>query len=329
MTFVRSVIDYFSRAYGYKIFELENFQGIIGTWGIFKTTLSSTELIIFTENTNREKVDKKLLESEVKRVLQCSSLTIIEVIICEEEIFQGVNLDNTIVVNLRKNQINYQPESIQSTVVLIAQFLNENHTQQANNKTSISIATNVIMGINVMAYILTAFLSGNLFNSDINVLVMLGAKVNSLILQGEYYRLFTCMFLHGGIMHLGLNMYGLYALGNLMENIYGVKAYLITYFSAGILASIFSFLFSDSISIGASGAIFGLLGAALVYGYKMRKHIGKEFVLNIASVILVNLFIGFSIANIDNFAHIGGLIGGVVISSIMIYIMKKFNKINN
>lgn len=191
------------------------------------------------------------------------------------------------------------------------------HSEYKKKNKTWSLVTNVLIGINIGVYILTAILSGNIINSNLGVLVFLGAKVNSLILNGEFYRLITCMFLHGGIMHLAFNMYALYSLGPLVENIYGRKKFIAIYFIAGFLSSIMSLLFSVEVSIGASGAIFGLLGAALVFGYKNKNSIGKEFMTNIFFVIAINLFMGFSIPNVDNFGHLGGLIGGILSSMII------------
>jgi rhomboid protease GluP len=179
------------------------------------------------------------------------------------------------------------------------------------------IITYVLITINVLVYILTAYLSRNIVDSNINVLILLGAKVNSLIANGQYYRLVTAMFLHGGIVHVSLNMYALYSIGPLVENVYGKGKYIVIYFLSGILSSLASFMFSNSISIGASGAIFGLLGAALIFAIKMKNRIGRGFINNIITVIGINLVIGFSIPNIDNFAHLGGLLGGIVISYVV------------
>ncbi|MCS4483449.1 rhomboid family intramembrane serine protease [Clostridium botulinum] len=129
------------------------------------------------------------------------------------------------------------------------------------------------------------------------------------------------MFLHGGLIHLALNMYALNAIGPLVEIYFGKAKYLIIYFISGILSSYFSYLFSSSVSIGASGAIFGILGATLIIAYTNRKKGGKEFLNNIISVIVVNLILGFSIPNVDNFGHIGGLIGGVIITFVLFYPM--------
>ncbi|MFA9379392.1 MAG: rhomboid family intramembrane serine protease, partial [Lachnotalea sp.] len=105
-----------------------------------------------------------------------------------------------------------------------------------------------------------------------------------------------------------------------VETFIGKFKYIIIYFSSLILSSLFSFIFSEGVSIGASGAIFGLFGACLIIGIKNKSRIGKGFYQNILSVIIVNLILGFTISNIDNFAHVGGLIAGIGITFIL---MKK------
>lgn len=166
-------------------------------------------------------------------------------------------------------------------------------------------------------YLISAFLSGSILEMDARVLVYLGANFAPLIDMGEYYRFITCAFLHGGIMHIALNMYALYAIGPLIEKTYGKSKFTLIYFISAIIASFFSYKFSIGVSMGASGAIFGLLGAALVLSIRMRKVIGEDFKRSIISVILVNVIIGLSISNIDNFAHLGGLLGGTLVSMVV------------
>ncbi|MGL5244550.1 MAG: rhomboid family intramembrane serine protease, partial [Sarcina sp.] len=193
-------------------------------------------------------------------------------------------------------------------------------------KFKVSNITAILMGINIIAFIGTVlfstFLTGGLFRNlmevDPRVLYILGAKDTvSILYGGQYYRLITAMFLHAGLLHLVFNMYALYALGDTIEMIFGKVKYLIIYFVSGIMASIFSTIFASKyIGVGASGAIFGLLGAALVFAFYEKHRIGKQFLNNIIVVIAINVFIGLSTPSIDNFAHLGGLISGVILSLI-------------
>lgn len=185
--------------------------------------------------------------------------------------------------------------------------------------------TFVLIAINIVVFLMTALVSGDFGDIDTSVLVYFGAKQNELIQAGQYYRLITAMFLHGGIIHIAFNMYALYSLGNLIENIYGKWKYLLIYFLAGILSTTTSYIFSPYVSVGASGAIFGLFGAAVVFGLKERNRIGKNFLTEIATVVGMNIIIGLSSRNIDNFAHFGGLLGGIIIS-FLLYDNKKFSQ---
>ncbi|WP_392486691.1 rhomboid family intramembrane serine protease [Haloimpatiens sp. FM7315] len=180
-----------------------------------------------------------------------------------------------------------------------------------------SIVTYILIGINIAMFILSVYLSRSLTYINGEVLVFLGAKYNPFIDAGEYFRLITCSFLHGGLMHITFNMYALYAIGPVIEKAYGKLKYIVIYFVSAFTASLFSYFFSDGIAVGASGAIFGLLGAMLMLSYKMRNAMGNEFKKNIIAVIVVNIIIGMSVSNIDNYAHIGGLLGGIVTSYII------------
>ncbi|WP_052112994.1 rhomboid family intramembrane serine protease [Clostridium novyi] len=180
-----------------------------------------------------------------------------------------------------------------------------------------SKVTFILITINVIAYIITAILSQNILDSDIRVLLFLGANENTLVSSGQYYRLITCMFLHGGLLHLVLNMYALEAIGPIVERIYGKMKYIIIYLGGGLISSLSSYVFSSGVSIGASGAIFALLGAMFILTIKMRDVVGRGVIKNIVSVIGINIFIGLAVPNIDNFAHLGGLLGGIILAIIL------------
>ena len=110
-------------------------------------------------------------------------------------------------------------------------------------------------------------------------------------------------------------MYALYILGMQLESFMGKVKYLIIYLFAGLTGALFSMIFSNySASIGASGAIFGIMGAIVYFGYHYRVYLGNVIKSQIIPVIVLNLAIGFLSSGIDNFAHIGGLIGGFLIT---------------
>ncbi len=149
--------------------------------------------------------------------------------------------------------------------------------------------------------------------STINAL-KLGANYGALIKSGEIWRLFTYMFLHASLVHLLVNMYSLYILGTQVENFIGKWKYLFVYIVSGICGGLLSAALGGEsiVSVGASGAIFGLTGALLYFGYHYRTYLGTALKNQIIPVIVLNLAIGFMISGIDNSCHIGGLIGGIL-----------------
>ena len=174
------------------------------------------------------------------------------------------------------------------------------------------IVTYIIIAICIILFILME-LSGGSTNSQ--VLLKYGANLDVLVKNGEYYRLFTCIFLHIGIMHLLCNMYSLYIIGREVENLFGKIKYIIIFILSGIFGSIMSLAFThNTISAGASGAIFGLLGALLYFGMHYRTYLGEAIKRSIIPIIVVNLIIGFFAEGIDLAAHIGGLVGGVLVA---------------
>ena len=137
------------------------------------------------------------------------------------------------------------------------------------------------------------------------------ANQRYLVRMGEYHRLLTCVFVHYDVIHYLCNAYALYVIGSLAESYYGKWKYLIIFIFSAIAGSLLSIAMSDAVSIGA---IFGLLGSLLYFGYHYRVYFGSVLLQRIIPVIIINLAIGFMLPNIDNFAHIGGLVGGLLIS---------------
>jgi membrane associated rhomboid family serine protease len=133
-------------------------------------------------------------------------------------------------------------------------------------------------------------------------------------LTNEWYRLFTVALTHGGILHLGFNMYSLMVLGNPLEEAFGKQKFLIVFFFSLLTGSLTSAYFASlySASVGASGAIFGLFGALAIVG----KKIGAD-IRSIVVIIGINFAFGFAIGGVDWRAHLGGLIGGVVAAQLV------------
>ena len=175
------------------------------------------------------------------------------------------------------------------------------------------IVTYSLIFICILVFILMYVLGNG--STDNYTLLVFGANVDTLTKNGDYYRLFTSMFLHIGILHLLCNMYSLYIIGKEVENVFGKVKYLIIYLLSGIAGSVLSLAFNhNTICAGASGAIFGLLGALLYFGYYYRTYLGVTLTRSIIPVIVLNLIIGFTSSGIDNAAHIGGLVGGILIA---------------
>ncbi|MBU6079655.1 rhomboid family protein [Allobacillus halotolerans] len=148
-------------------------------------------------------------------------------------------------------------------------------------------------------------------------LIDFGAKYNPAIVEGEWWRIFTSMFLHIGAMHLFMNMMALYFLGEAVERIFGSKRFLFIYLFAGLFGGVASFATNDAIAAGASGAIFGLFGALLFFGVHYKRLFFQTMGSSLFIVIGINLVFGFTIPQIDNGAHLGGLIGGFIASQIV------------
>lgn len=188
------------------------------------------------------------------------------------------------------------------------------------------IWTQIILAVLVGIFVLTSILgqSFNVMPTELNdVLTEWGAKVNSAVVDGQWWRLITAMFLHNGLLHIASNGYALYVIGMDLEGFFGRARFLAIYFIAGFAGSVASFAFSPyySSGVGASGAIFGLIGALAVYFGMYRRLFGKRGNLqfwNIIVVVILNLGLGFSgILPIDNSAHMGGLVAGALVGYVL------------
>lgn len=323
-SYVDSLIDQLYKNYNFNIIEMKDIDGICSKWALCREENSTMEVVFFSRGENYRNINVEDLMLHLKKLFNDKNIKLVQVVL-------GRGIHKTATANKKINsqcglifldtylgQITFYThgmEDLAKEIYSCEIYMKRNAltNRQVKNQYKMKdlIVTWIIIALNVAVYAVTAYFSGNIFNSNINVLVAMGAKVNSLIASGQYYRFFTCMFLHAGIVHLAVNMYSLYIMGYFVEKIYGKFKYIMLYFISGLTSSVFSFMFSSSVSVGASGAIFGLLGAALVFAIKMKHRIGKEFFINVLSIIVVNLIIGFSVTNVDNFGHLGGLIGGI------------------
>ncbi|MGL5380889.1 rhomboid family intramembrane serine protease [Clostridium sp.] len=221
-----------------------------------------------------------------------------------------------LVFSLKERKIIYCDEGAKALVPIIDYMVKSDTSEKVSIKEY--KLTYFLMTVNILIYIISMIISRNIFDIDAYTLIHLGAKVNELINEGQVWRLITSAFLHGGLTHILFNMFALKIVGTQVEKIYGIKKYAIIYFTSALGGSLLSYLFApNSISVGASGAIFGLLGAMLVFAFKEKENIGKQFMNNILQVIILNIVIGLTVSNIDNYGHLGGLIVGVIMSFLL------------
>ena len=179
-----------------------------------------------------------------------------------------------------------------------------------DNKPVVTTVLLVSMGLIYLLQLLT----NSLFFRDLPA--EYGMKINQAILEGEYWRLVTPMFLHGSILHLGFNLYALYILGRRSERFFGSFRFLLLFLIAGITGNLFSFIFTPEWSLGSSTAIFGLLAAEGVFLYQNRELFGNRSRIALRQIIqvaVINFLIGLS-PGIDNWGHLGGLVGGALFS---------------
>lgn len=325
---INLIINTFVSYYKYSIFEYNNLEADKSYWGLQRDEELLKHYILFGEVSEAgsiiNSINKYSSETGGHNLhityILFSNISLVADSIKELKNYLDyfANGSTLILINEQEATVLYFDPQISEIASAVQGVLTNSKTKKEEcNRKKIFTVTNIIMVINMAVFILTAYLSGNFLDSDTDVLIFLGAKHNALIRAGQYYRLITAMFLHGGIVHIALNMYALKSVGHLIENMYGKLNFTLIYLFSGIVSSLFSYYFSPAISVGASGAIFGLMGAALVLGIKIRNRIGKEFLSSILQVIAVNLIIGFGISNVDNFGHLGGLVGGLVLTSLL------------
>jgi rhomboid protease GluP len=191
-----------------------------------------------------------------------------------------------------------------------------NPQSNQRNKVSVQLAARIpwvtytFIGLSVVVFILQ-YLSQSLLGNDLPA--AFGAKINANILGGQYWRLITPVLLHASIIHIAFNMYALFVLGPGLEQHYGAGAFLVLYFIGGFAGNIISYWMSPNPSLGASTAIFGLVAAEAVFVYQNRFMFGgraRSILINLLTIVAINFILGLS-PGIDNWGHLGGLIGGL------------------
>ena len=181
----------------------------------------------------------------------------------------------------------------------------------------------LLVAANLTIWLLTVKLGAGLAHSAPDKLLVWGGNTASAVQAGEWWRLLSATFLHSGLMHVAMNMIGLAAAGITVERIYGQRLYAIIYLGSGLLGSALSLHFAaqKAVSVGASGAVFGVTGALLVavlqHRDKLPKAFSKQTTSSLGLFIVYALLQGFSKPGIDNAAHIGGLLGGCLLAFVL------------
>ncbi len=177
--------------------------------------------------------------------------------------------------------------------------------------------TILLILVNLAVYGYSIIVGGNLAEIDLKVLAHIGALYAPAVVEGgEWWRLLSAMFLHGGLTHLLTNMVSLFIVGRLLERFVSVFAYMTLYLISGVIGGLLSlYVHPLSIGVGASGAIFGIFGALIGVIVVNKTRMGgyfREAMREIAAVLGINLAIGLAVPEIDMTAHIGGLVTGIV-----------------
>ena len=181
------------------------------------------------------------------------------------------------------------------------------------------VVTYVLLGIITLVFVAEVALGGL---TSTRILVPMGAQINLLVWQGEYWRLFTAMFLHIGVTHFLFNAWALYSLGRDIESFYGSLRFIVIYVLSGLFGGLAYYLLGAPqtavvISAGASGAIFGIVGAELAFWLRNRLlfgDLGKQRLMNLGILVGINVVFGFSTPGINNLAHMGGLVSGFALA---------------
>jgi rhomboid protease GluP len=179
--------------------------------------------------------------------------------------------------------------------------------------------TVLILLINFGLYVATAIYAtqsgrgGGFFDLDSTTLFFFGAKYRAAITQGgEWWRLITAGFLHGGLVHIAMNSWVLYDLSAQVEEAYGTARFLVIYFVTSVAGFYLSMLWNPGISVGASAALFGLIGAMIALGTRSNTSYGRAMRSFYVRWAVYGMALGFLVSQVDNAAHVGGLAAGLV-----------------
>ncbi|OPZ86086.1 MAG: Rhomboid protease GluP [Firmicutes bacterium ADurb.Bin419] len=279
------------------------------------------QVFIFSSEPDNEKLqlikEGQMEDVYLKKYLPCISIDLQnrEVKKLYDLPIQTEGLENALNVTLESDFDNLEPV-IDNSTGTDTQDVAENAVP-TNFLAKVPYVTYCLLIINIVIWLIMNIYS-RFQHVDVSYLfIPFGAKDNFSIMAGEYWRFITPIFLHADLKHLLANSLSLFIFGRLVEGIYGHKKFAFIYLSAGVIGNIVSFIFSTSSGVGASGSIFGLFGALLYLAVEMPSVFKKYFGNSIIIMIIFNLAYGFSNPGIDNFAHVGGMIGGFLTSGIV------------
>ena len=230
----------------------------------------------------------------------------------EEEDLEKNKVVKGLFPDLVKN-LKFSEEGVQ-LFIKITNDINKHNKEDAEKvdevfKIKYPIVTYILIVLNILIYLIPT-LTGT-YTKLLNDFCIYPMAIR----MGQYYRLLTGTFLHANIFHLLFNCYALYVIGTQLESFVGKVKYSIIYLFSALTGSLLSMIFlKDTASVGASGAIFGLMGSLVYFGYYYRIYLGTALKSQIIPLIIINLLIGFSLSNVDMASHIGGLIGGYLIT---------------
>jgi membrane associated rhomboid family serine protease/Flp pilus assembly protein TadD len=201
----------------------------------------------------------------------------------------------------------------------------ESEGEERSEKARLPVVTLAICAVNLLLWLLVVAVGGAARIGDLvwgsqnlPVLMAFGAKVNALIQAGDYWRLVTPMFLHLNFLHLAVNTYALLLLGGFIEQLYGRRRLLILYVMSGVCGNLASYLMNPQPSLGASTAVAGLFGTVMVFWWKYRAAMAPEYWQRMGNhlfgLLFINLMLGALFPFIDNWGHIGGLLGGMLVA---------------
>ncbi len=180
------------------------------------------------------------------------------------------------------------------------------------------VVTYVLLGILVLVFVADAVLTQV---TGQRIVFLLGAQWNELVAAGQYWQLLTAIFLHAGLTHLAFNAYALFILGRDIESLYGSLWFTVVYLLAGLGGSVAWYLLGSSDpSVGASGAIFGLMGAEAAFFVRNQQlfgAFGRQRLKNVAVLLAINFVLGFTIPNVNYIAHLGGLVTGFLVGLVL------------